>query len=142
VNSLSHVAAGGSLSGMMDAPTVNSINGIAASGDLSGTFPGPVVASIANVTTGPAVYPAGSGALLTNLPAPATLQSGLVMLDGSGSVGLTTVGNPTAVVASPANIGGGMSGTVRVQPLGGNSWNIESTAGAADSGWQVFWIAF
>ena len=77
--------------------------------------------------------------LIDAIPGP---QSGLAMLDGLGVVNISTVGSPVALVASPANIGGGMSGTVRVQPLGGNSWNIESTAGAADAGWQVFWIAF
>jgi len=113
-----------------------------AGGDLGGMYPNPTVLSLAHVTTGPAVYPTGSAANLTNVPTPPSLQSGLAILDGSGIVNITTVGSPVALVASPADIGGGMSGMCRVQPLGGNSWNIESTAGAADSGWQVFWIAF
>ena len=135
VANLSHVTAGGSLSGTMDAPSVNSIAGLPASGDLGGTFPAPIVNSLANATIGPAVYPAGSGALLTNLPAPATLKSGAGTLDGSGILDVYAPG-ATAIIAGWLNTPG--SGV-----LYNNTFSsIQSSAGAADAGLQVNWIAF
>ena len=135
VVNLSHVTAGGSLSGTMDAPTVNNINGITAGGDLSGTYPNPTVQSIANVTTGPAVYPAGSAANLTNIPAPPTLQCGVGVLDGGG---VLIMGAPGATV-----IIAGWQDAPGIGVLYNNTFSsIQSSAGAADAGLTVNWIAF
>lgn len=118
------------LKGLIDAiPT-------AAGGDLNGSYPNPTVQSIANVTTGPAVYPAGSAANLTNVPAPATLRSGVGTLDGGGLFILPSIPGATAVVVSWLNAPG--SGV-----LYNNTFSsIQSSGGGADAGLQINWIAF
>lgn len=124
------------LKSLIDAiPTGPQSPGGAATGDLGANYPAPTVLSIANVTTGPAVYPAGSAANLTNIPAPPTLRSGVGTLNSGGSM---IVGAPgaTVIIAGWQDVPG--SGV-----LYNNTFSsIQSSAGAADAGLTVNWIAF
>lgn len=136
VVSLAHVAAGGSLSGTMNAPTINSIAGLAAGGDLAGTFPNPSVNSLANATVGPAIYPAGSGELLTNLPGLGNIYSGAGVLDAGGNYNLPTLTGAVALVVGWANAPG-------TGVLYNNFFaSIQSSAGATDAGQAINWIAY
>jgi hypothetical protein len=118
------------LKGLIDAiPT-------SAGGDLGGSYPNPTVQSIANVTTGPAVYPAGDGSQLTNLPAPSTLCSGVGTLNGAGVYILNGLPPVTAIVVSWLNAPG-------TGVLYNNTFSsIQSSAGSADAGLEINWIAF
>lgn len=137
---LSHVTAGGALMGTMNAPAIRTLSGVAAGGDLGGTMDAPIVLSIANATTGPTIYPTGSGALLTEIPPPPNLQAGIGTLDSTGTYQFTPavllLNNLVACWAQPA-------GTGQIQVYnGGSEWNIISTAGATDAGTSVYWIGF
>jgi len=73
---------------------------------------------------------------LTNLPAPPTLVSGVGTLDGGGVYILSGLPAVTAIVVSWLNAPG--SGV-----LYNNTFSsIQSSAGSADAGLQINWIAF
>lgn len=112
-----------------------------AGGDLGGTYPNPTIddvpdvalsANIPIMTAG--ILPAVNGSLLTNLPIPAPAQGGIGQLDGAGNFTPTVTGSPTiwqGCWASASPVG-------QVYVAGGT---IHSTAGAADAGNFVNWLA-
>lgn len=119
----------------------------AAGGDLGGTYPNPSVetcpdaalsANVPIMTAG--VLPAVDGSLLTNLPAAPPVYSGQGNLDGSGQLEVDT---PTSVAALVASwIDNSPVGQLWIGNDGSATHFINSTAGAADSGKPVYWIAF
>lgn len=139
VTNLSNVTAGGDLSGQMNAPTVTNLSHCNAGGDLAGTMNAPTVNSIANVTTGPAVYPAGSGQNLTNVPPPQNLMSGSAAMSSSGYVDILIGTGPAQVIACWRD---NATGTLSVGPQGSGYWRFTSSAGGTDDGKYFNWISF
>lgn len=102
--------------------------------------------SASNLTSGtvpdgrfPAALPAISGAALTGLPAPPTLASGTGNLNGSGVLSVVISPSAVALVAIPGAVS---TGLFYATNSGTGNWSITSTAGIADSGVAVYWIAY
>lgn len=98
----------------------------------------PHVVSLAHATIGPAVYPAGSGALLTNLPIPPGPLGGLSTFGAGGTVNVATGGTQMFMVAT--SYGGGFIGPLSLIRTSPGNFEIISEAGAADAGNRVMWI--
>lgn len=100
----------------------------------------PHVISLAHATTGPAVYPAGSAAALTSVPAPASLRKGGGTLDEDGQV--TVFADATSTVCIPVFSSGTGIGPLNCYALGSGSFSIVSSAAGEDVDKGVSYIAF
>lgn len=123
----------------MDAPVVISIGSAQLTGDVLGTGGATVVNSLAHVTQGPAVYPAGSAAQLTNIPQPPGLSTGTGTLDNFGQFTVNGPAGAFGCVVSWYN-GAGGSGQLSVTADGSGVFTIASTAFGTDSGHGIIWI--
>ena len=111
---------------------------------LTGTLPaidGSALTNLspANLSTASA-FPAIDAHSLLNVPAPQTLAAGTGTLDGSGTLNLTLPTETTALVANAR--GAATSGSIFTTDNGFGGFQIISSAGAADAGATVNWIAF